>query len=53
MTTEALLTILALGGVGGWFVGRWWAEDTRAQYDQRLIWERRHNYRKKKEPDSS
>ncbi len=52
MTTDALLTILAFGGVGGWFVGRWWAEDARARYDQQLIRDRRKNYRKK-ESDSS
>jgi hypothetical protein len=52
VTTETMFTILALGGVGGWFVGRWWAEDARAKYDQQLIWDRRRNYRKKK-PDSS
>lgn len=45
MTTETVLTILVLGGAGGWFFGRWWAEDARAEDDMERIWRMRHNYR--------
>jgi hypothetical protein len=45
VTTTALLILLFLGGVGGFYVGRWWAEDTRAEFDMDRIWERRRNYR--------
>lgn len=46
VTTNTVLGTLLLGGAGGWFVGRWWAEEARARYDQNRIWNARKNYRK-------
>jgi len=43
--------MLVLGGFGGWFVGRWRAENARARFDQRKTWNGRKNYRKR-ESDS-
>lgn len=45
VTTETILVILALGGAGGWYLGRSWAEDNRAEYDMERIWKQRQNYR--------
>jgi hypothetical protein len=47
VTTETVLTILVLGGVGGWFVGRSWAEDARSRFEQKKNWNARQDYRKK------
>ena len=47
VTAQVILVLLALGGVGGWYLGRSWAEDARAEYDMQKIWKARHNYRKK------
>lgn len=49
MTTNAILVLLLMGGAGGWYFGRSWAEDTRAKYDMKKTWNARQNYRK---PDS-
>lgn len=46
MTTNTVWGMLLLGGAGGWFVGRWWAENARARFDQDRIWKARKNYRK-------
>lgn len=46
MTLTFLLT-LAIGGAGGFYVGRWWAEDSRARSDMERTWDGRQNYRKK------
>ncbi|MBV9730578.1 MAG: hypothetical protein JO309_14475 [Pseudonocardiales bacterium] len=46
MTTDMVLATLLLGGAGGWFVGRWWAESARARYDMERNWKGRKNYRK-------
>jgi hypothetical protein len=46
VTTNTILILLALGGVGGWFFGRSWAEDARAEYDMKKLWNARQNYRK-------
>jgi hypothetical protein len=45
MTTNTILVLLALGGAGGWFFGRSWAEDRRAEYDMKRLWNQRQNYR--------
>lgn len=51
VTTDTVLAMLVLGGFGGWFVGRWRAENARARFDQRKTWNGRKNYRKR-ESDS-
>jgi hypothetical protein len=43
VTTNSVLGFLLLGGAGGWIVGRWWAENARARFDQRKTWEARKN----------
>lgn len=50
MTTNVILVLLLLGGVGGWYFGRSWAEDARAEYDMEKLWKARQNYRKS-DPD--
>lgn len=50
MTTNVLLVLLLLGGLGGWYFGRSWAEDARAEYDMEKLWKARQNYRKS-DPD--
>jgi hypothetical protein len=46
VTTDTIWVLLALGGVGGVVVGRWWAENARARFDQQRVWSARKNYRK-------
>lgn len=46
VTTETVLTMLVLGGFGGWYVGRWRAENARARFDRRKTWNARKNYRR-------
>ncbi|HET9258401.1 MAG TPA: hypothetical protein VFO16_24830 [Pseudonocardiaceae bacterium] len=48
MTTQVIVVILLLGGVGGWYYGRMWSEDVRAEKAMRKTWEERKDYRKKK-----
>jgi hypothetical protein len=43
--TTAMWLFLGIGGVGGFFVGRWWGETTRARYDMDRVWAARRNYR--------
>lgn len=52
MTTNMTWGVLVLGGAGGWFVGRWWAERARAKFDQDRIWAARKNYRRGSKPPS-
>ncbi|MGH3719989.1 MAG: hypothetical protein ACRDRI_14345 [Pseudonocardiaceae bacterium] len=47
MTTDMVLGMLMLVGVGGWYVGRWRAENRRAHFDEHRIWHARKNYRRK------
>lgn len=39
------MILLLLGGVGGYFVGRWAAETRRAMFDRGVIWRNRRRYR--------
>lgn len=39
---------LIIGGVGGFYVGRWWAEDSRGHYEAERAWDNRSAYRKRK-----
>lgn len=43
--TTAMWTLLGLGVFGGFFIGRWWAEVSRATYDMSRAWSSRRNYR--------
>jgi hypothetical protein len=43
--TTAMWLILAVGVFAGWFIGRWWAEVKRANYDMDKTWQARRNYR--------
>ncbi|HET6259544.1 MAG TPA: hypothetical protein VFE39_12910 [Pseudonocardia sp.] len=43
--TTAMWLILAVGVFIGMYVGRWWAEIRRANYDMDRIWAMRRNYR--------
>jgi hypothetical protein len=42
---EALVLVLALGGLLGFFVGRWRAENRRARFDMERTWQGRRGYR--------
>ncbi|MEU6698821.1 hypothetical protein [Pseudonocardia sp. NPDC046786] len=41
----ATILLLLLGGVGGFFVGRWSAETRRAHFDRNAVWNNRKRYR--------
>ncbi|MGH3767666.1 MAG: hypothetical protein ACRETH_12865 [Steroidobacteraceae bacterium] len=45
MTTNVILVLLAMGGVGGWYYGRMCAEDRRSEHDQEKNWNARKEYR--------
>lgn len=45
MTPEILL--LLVGGVGGFWAGRWWAETGRGRHDARRAWRGRRDWRRK------
>jgi hypothetical protein len=42
---EALWLILVIGLVGGYFIGRWRAENRRARHDMGRVWGSRRGYR--------
>lgn len=39
---------LIIGGIGGFYIGRRYAEDSRAEHDMKRTWEGRKAYREKK-----
>jgi hypothetical protein len=43
--TEVLWVMLGLGGLLGFFVGRWTAETRRARSDMDKVWNARRGYR--------
>lgn len=48
MTIETILIVLALGAAGGFPLGRWSAESSRARHDMSKVWDNRTAYRDKK-----
>ena len=42
---ELILVGILIGLVGGFYLGRVWAENTRATHDMRRVWASRRNYR--------
>lgn len=50
VVTTNIVFMLMVGGAGGWFVGRWRAENARARFDQQKTWDARKNYRKSDPP---
>lgn len=44
MDTSTIILLL-LGGVGGYFVGRWTTETRRAMFDRGNVWDNRKRYR--------
>jgi hypothetical protein len=47
MTTTAMVVLLLIGAAGGFPLGVWWAEDSRARHDARMVWDKRSVYRDK------
>jgi hypothetical protein len=45
MSTAVMVVLLLLGGAGGFPLGVWWAEDTRARHDAKAVWDKRSAYR--------
>jgi hypothetical protein len=41
-----ILTLIAVGTVPGFYVGRWYAETFRAKFDMKRIWKNRDLYRR-------
>ena len=41
----AMVVILAVGMLLGFWVGRWWGETRRARYDMKRTWDGRKGYR--------
>jgi hypothetical protein len=41
VVTTNIVFMLRVGGAGGWFVGRWRAENARARFDQQKTWDAR------------
>jgi hypothetical protein len=46
MTPTDLWTLLIVGVIIGWYIGRWRAENRRARFDMNNTWNSRQNYRK-------
>ncbi len=40
-----ILVWAGIGSVGGFYVGRWWAEVARAKFDMKRVWDGRQSYR--------
>lgn len=45
MAMEIILVWILIGAVGGFYLGRMWAEDARATHDMKRIWDSRRSYR--------
>lgn len=45
MTPTDIWTLLSVGAVFGWFIGRWRAENKRARHDMNKTWNNRKDYR--------
>ena len=47
VTTGVIVLILLLGSIGGFYFGRMWSEDVRAEHSMAKTWRERKDYRKK------
>jgi hypothetical protein len=47
VTTEVIVVLLLLGSIGGFYYGRMWSEDVRAERAMAKTWAERKDYRKK------
>jgi hypothetical protein len=45
VTTNSILVLLLMGGIGGWYYGRMCAEDRRSEFDMEKNWNARKDYR--------
>lgn len=48
MNTATILVSMGIGSIGGFFVGRVWAEIARARHDMHRVWEGRKAYRSRR-----
>lgn len=47
MDTSTVVGLLIIGAAGGFPLGQWWAEVTRAKHDMQRTWEARSHYRRR------